>query len=115
MVHRITPLLPVLLAAVGLACDGGEPDRGAPRTSDRNVPTWEESTRQAIRAANHCATDDECVTLGDHCPFGCNITVHRDEASRIRALIAEHTASCINSCSFARETRCVAGSCAPSR
>ena len=55
------------------------------------------STR--IAASDDCQTVDDCVNLGNICPFGCNLLVNADRADALREDIARYLESA-ESCSL---------------
>jgi hypothetical protein len=71
----------------------------------------EDHIQDEIDEANHCASASECVDVGTHCPFGCNILVHASEAARIRDLLDDHEESCVYDCMAPTTIECVAGRC----
>jgi hypothetical protein len=67
-------------------------------------------------AANTCQTVDDCVSIGNVCPFGCNLYVHADDADRIRQVLADYqdrAESCSQECQPSTRVECEDFVCTP--
>ncbi|MCS6912027.1 MAG: hypothetical protein RMK29_19910 [Myxococcales bacterium] len=74
----------------------------------------EDAVRQEIRQANTCNLAADCVDLGAHCPFGCNVLVHRSQAGRLAELLrTEGNRRCLYACPPLRSISCDNGVCVP--
>lgn len=71
----------------------------------------EDEVLQAIDEANYCSSTDECVRIGEECPFGCNIYVNEAEAEKIRELLSEFDGQCQYKCDSTKEAECIDGVC----
>ncbi len=67
-------------------------------------------SRQIARAGN-CATDAECVIVGNKCPFSCAVVANRNEADRITRLVNLFPSTCELSCPGNNRAVCLNGSC----
>lgn len=74
----------------------------------------EREVQEAIAAANHCESDDDCALAGSKCPFGCYVYVHEDEAERVAQLIDAYESTCMYDCASCFTVACVKGVCEPS-
>lgn len=83
---------------------------GSDASAEAEAPT-ESEVERAISAANHCKTTADCVDLGGHCPFGCQVVVNASEAPRVRALIEAYPAPCVYRCAAPDPVACVEGRC----
>lgn len=72
--------------------------------------------KKEIRKANFCQVKEDCVSVGNTCPFGCYIYVNKDKAEGIRTLIDSYLANalntkCVYGCISCPEVRCVENKC----
>lgn len=93
---RPSSLFPLLLAASTLLACGAN----------------EAQIRAEIEAANHCEADDDCVSAGSVCPFGCYILVNKSEVGHIQELLEGYESNCVYDCVAATGFVCGAsGTC----
>ena len=68
-----------------------------------------------IDKANSCKTPKDCVNLGSHCPFGCDVLVNQSEKSSAKKLIDLYNQSNPSQCSYGclslKEIKCIASKC----
>ncbi len=76
--------------------------------------TIEEGIRNAIEEANYCVTADDCSIIGNKCPFGCEIVVNRNQATRIANLAMNFPSDCTYSCIATNTVGCINGKCTAS-
>lgn len=72
------------------------------------------TVEQAIEEANTCTQTSDCVNLGSHCPFGCNVLVHTSKESEIRTLIQRYNsgnAQCAYDCIAIQGIACKNNKC----
>ncbi len=43
---------------------------------------------ESIRDAKYCKVDEDCVSIGNICPFGCGIAINKNEKDSILNLIS---------------------------
>ena len=74
-----------------------------------------EAVRTAISDSTACEAVEECVDLGSHCPFGCQVVVHEDYAEDIFAMMDEYYATteevCSALCAEPSGIDCLEGTC----
>lgn len=73
-------------------------------------PTEGEVLR-AVQDANYCSSTDECVRVGEECPFGCNIYVNEAEAEDIRERLEDFDGECQYKCDGIKGAECIDGVC----
>jgi hypothetical protein len=67
---------------------------------------------QRIEDANYCEVAEDCVDVGSHCPFGCNILVNVEEADGIDRALERRRETCLYECAApAGEIVCAQGEC----
>jgi hypothetical protein len=76
----------------------------------------EQSVKSEIEEARVCSTANDCVGLGAHCPFGCDVVVNKTEAERIQDLMnqysdAQNGGECLYDCLQSGPIVCDAGLC----
>ena len=77
----------------------------------------ETQIKQAIKEANYCEQDSDCVIAEQSaCPFGCHIAVNKAEAARIKGMIEEYNnaaygSQCIYSCVAIENVSCAQNQC----
>jgi len=64
-----------------------------------------------IRKAGYCQADSDCVIAGSRCPFGCAITVNKNEAGEIIRLVNSYTSNCDYSCLAETKVICKKNKC----
>ena|SRR3989338_5127630 len=67
--------------------------------------------QQEIVKANYCETNEDCVSAGGQCPFGCYIYVNKNEVSRIKNLISSYKSNCIYDCMYCPTVECKNNKC----
>ena len=74
-----------------------------------------EQVRTAISDSTACEAVEECVDLGSHCPFGCQVVVHEDYAEDIQAMMDDYYATtqevCAAACAESSGIDCLEGTC----
>lgn len=59
-----------------------------------------------IVKAGYCEADSDCVVAANQCPFGCYITVNKNEVERIRGLVSSFNSTCVYSCVELKDVIC---------
>jgi hypothetical protein len=68
----------------------------SPKIKEANIKT-------AIKEANYCKINSDCVDAGGKCPFGCFVYVNKNEVNKISKLIKSYKSNCIYGC-FSKST-----------
>lgn len=74
--------------------------------------------KREIERANYCQAKEDCVFVGNECPFGCYIYVNKNEADRIKNLISAynaypHSSRCVYGCISCQDVHCQDNKCQP--
>ena len=67
--------------------------------------------KSEIKKANYCSSKDDCEIVGSVCPYGCNIAVNKNEASKIKELLSSYQGFCQYMCVEAKGIDCIEGRC----
>jgi hypothetical protein len=73
----------------------------------------ETRVKNAIRRANYCREDADCVDVGSKCPFGCYAYVHKNEVRKVSDIIAAYDSNCVYRCLRCPTAICQDGACKP--
>src|SRR3989344_4718294 len=90
-------------------------------SAETEYPSEEEACiKQTIRTeinnADHCEIDADCKMISLTCPLGCNTAVNRQEADRIRDMVAGFKSTCMDQCEPPpTRVQCQAGKCIAGR
>ncbi len=63
--------------------------------------------------ANYCEVEEDCVNLGNKCPFGCYIYVNKNEEEEMKNLLDSFKSKCVYGCEQCLEVDCLSGKCEP--
>jgi hypothetical protein len=58
----------------------------------------EEFIQGEIDKANYCDVNEDCISLGAKCPFGCEIYVNEKEVAKIEEILRSYPDDCIYDC-----------------
>ncbi|MGM0439305.1 MAG: hypothetical protein ACQEP3_02640 [Patescibacteria group bacterium] len=64
-----------------------------------------------LEKANYCEVKEDCVNLGDKCPFGCYIYVNENEEKEMKKLLDSFESKCVYGCEQCLEVECASGKC----
>ncbi|MFH0875407.1 MAG: hypothetical protein V1859_05700 [archaeon] len=73
--------------------------------------TSESQMKKEIEKANYCSVGSDCINIGNHCPFGCSITVNKAEAEKLENKLKFYVSDCIYDCMRCPDVRCAKGKC----
>ena len=71
----------------------------------------EAKIKAAIKKANYCQIDSDCVDAGGKCPFGCYAYVNKNEVEKISNLIQSFDSKCVYGCVSCPTPICLDGKC----
>ena len=74
-------------------------------------PIEQSYIEREIVKAGYCEVDSDCVVAASKCPFGCHITVNKNEAERIRGLVNSFDSTCAYSCVELKDVICENNKC----
>ncbi len=69
--------------------------------------------KNEIEKANYCEVKKDCVNVNGKCPFGCYVYVNKNEAARIKSLIASFDSNCMHDCIHCPDVECKNNKCKP--
>lgn len=69
--------------------------------------------KSKIEEANYCNTKEDCVNVGNKCPFGCYVYVNKNEADKISNLVNSYKSNCIYACIPCLDVECKNNRCEP--
>ena len=67
--------------------------------------------KNELEKTNYCEVKEDCIRVGNICPFGCHLYANRNEADRIKILVTSFPLKCIYDCLSCPEVECVGHKC----